>query len=294
MRSGGGGMARWGADRGQVLACVAGVGADLLCLHFWSANRPAQIRVGGGSMLWDHGFFRLDRPPQIWVGRFSDQNLRQIEILEQPAGGLHSPPQVPPVHITDAAFEEGEQLAQTRAKQRSYLKAVVKRRLGQPSEDCPPPRKRRGTKSYVFCMQLDNMLRHSAGKSLIDYEVPQEDGRIAGSPWTLPSLSLATDSGPDCASASFSNCFLEHPGPLAMSVRHWATISQGRRRLDIGHERRVRSPTPSLQNHYTRRQALGVSSRDCREATQHAGAFGRVDTSIGCVLALPLHQVDPS
>ena len=57
--------------------------------------------------------FRLDRPPQIWVGRFSGQNLRQIEILEQPAGGLHSPPQVPPVHISDAAFEEGEQLAQT-------------------------------------------------------------------------------------------------------------------------------------------------------------------------------------
>ena len=114
---------------------------------------------------------------------------------------------MPPVHISDTAFLEGAELSEAMEKKRKHLRGVIKRRLGQEPEpsSSAPPRKRRRVKSYITCMQIDNMLKVSAGKRLSDYVVKlNEHGDISSEYdlWKLPSLSLATDSGPDCARLS--------------------------------------------------------------------------------------------
>ena len=130
-------------------------------------------------------------------------------------GGLgvsRAPPcQVPPVHLADSCFLEGSDLDEAREQERKHVKAVIKRRLGQPAEEPgPPPKKRRRLKSYVTLMQIDNMLRTSASRRLSDYIAPLdgETGQLSSDVdlWRLPSLSLATDSGPDCVVSS--GCFL--------------------------------------------------------------------------------------
>lgn len=106
-------------------------------------------------------------------------------------------------------------------RKRKHVRAVVKRRLSQEaeSESAAPLRKRRRTKSYVTLMQIDNMLRISAGKRLSDFvvRVDPDTGQIDRSIdlWTIPSLSLATDSGPDCV------------GPLACQGRSGTHSHQG-------------------------------------------------------------------
>ncbi len=48
-------------------------------------------------------------------------------------------------------------------------------------------------------MQIDNCLRTSSDLRLCDFIVPKTaEGKYAGDPFLWPSLSLATDSGPDC------------------------------------------------------------------------------------------------
>ena len=114
---------------------------------------------------------------------------------------MTSPAQVPPVHVSDSCFLEGDQLEAAQDLKRKRVLAVVKRRLGQQSESTGPVRKRRRTKSYVTLMQIDNMLRVNADERLSDYVVPlDENGDIAPEVdlWTIPCLALATVSGPDC------------------------------------------------------------------------------------------------
>ncbi len=137
---------------------------------------------------------------------------------------------MPPQHLGDALFLEGEALQLARQRQRQYFRAACKRRLGgQVEESAPAPRKRRRVKTYVSIMMLDNALRVTAGKRLTDFGVEcSGDGVLQGDPFTWRSLSVATDSGPDCASPSVAQLCLHiqfcwalysRSGPPAQGLR---------------------------------------------------------------------------
>lgn len=147
-----------------------------------------------------HGF--RQQAPVAADGIFNFENAPR-----RPPRGLSGPPpeslppQVPPQHLGDAIFEAGQELALTRQKQRQYFRAACKRKMGggHPDEAAPPPRKRRRVKTFVTVMQIDNCLRTSSDLRLCDFIVPKTaEGKYAGDPFLWPSLSLATDSGPDC------------------------------------------------------------------------------------------------
>ena len=126
--------------------------------------------------------------------------------------------QVPPQHLGDAIFEEGKELQMARERQRQYFRASCKRKMGgHPDAAAPPPRKRRRVKTYVTIMMIDNVLRTSTNLRLSDFRIERTpDGKdFAGDPFEWPSLSLATDSGPDCVCSSAASAHVE-----ARSIRH--------------------------------------------------------------------------
>ncbi len=118
------------------------------------------------------------------------------------------------MHLGDGCFQEGSELAASRRVHRAHVQAVAKRKLGDMSDAAtaaPPRRKRRRTKSFVTVMQIDHMLHMMSDRRLSYYSVEYDDeGRLLGDPWTLPGLSLSTDSGPDMVPplASPLDCFL--------------------------------------------------------------------------------------
>ncbi len=154
-------------------------------------------------------FYRLDRPPVRINLHF---RARKCNIsfappaplgtpLEPPLGLPQPCPQVPPQHTGDSLFLEGDALQKARERQRQYFRAACKRKLGgSVEEQAPAPRKRRRLKTYITIMMLDNAMRVTANARLTDFAVDASaDGGLQGDPFQWRSLSVATDSGPDCA-----------------------------------------------------------------------------------------------
>lgn len=114
---------------------------------------------------------------------------------------------MPPQHLGETAFSEGQDLVNYQLRHRKYFAQIVKRKLGStdldPSEAKAPPKRRR-VKSYVSLMLLNNQLQHSAGVDLITF-IPEKDsdGRFVQDPFTWRGLSVCTDSGPDMVATCF-------------------------------------------------------------------------------------------
>ncbi len=159
-------------------------------------------------------FFGSTDHPYVSGQLFGSPDVHILILSWRFFGGRTRRPQVPPQHLGDSLFLEGEELRLSRERQRQYFRAVCKRKLGgETGEVAPAPRKRRRVKTYVLIMSIDNVLRVSTGARLTDFMVEKSPtGELQGDPFTWRSLSLATDSGPDCVCILVARFVAVHDG----------------------------------------------------------------------------------
>ncbi len=100
----------WSGNRGGVLYLFPGIGVG--------PGNVANSECDEPPLFWDHRFFSA-LFVLVWVSSRSAESLFQL-----------APGQVPPVHLADCCFLEGEELEAALERKRKHVRAVVKRRLG--------------------------------------------------------------------------------------------------------------------------------------------------------------------
>ena len=103
-----------------------------------------------------------------------------------------------------ASYLEGQELEEDRHAKRMHARCFVKRKLGSEPEkhELEKSKNYQRVKTFQAIMALDNMMNHTAGKRLWDYEVKFDvDGKPLLSPWRWPHFHWVPDMGPDMVSA---------------------------------------------------------------------------------------------